>query len=314
MIDLRRLQTLRAVHQHGTVTAAAASLHLTPSAVSHHLRELARELRLTLIEPQGRRIRLTPAAHLVIEHGDAMLARWEEAEAALDAYRDGTAGLLRMCGFPTALSGLLAPAAVRLRDSRPDLTVELSTCETDTGYDMLASTETDLALIAPTDDAAPPDESRFDQRPILEEPLDLLVPPGHPLAGRDGVSLTDAADESWIVPRPGTCDHYQRVLANCNAAGFSLRISQYYAMEWSSISTLVSNGFGIALMPRLAETPEQHAAVRVPLTRGLVPTRRIVSCVRRGSREQPLIQRGLRAVAAVLDARPDLRLSSPSGA
>lgn len=307
MIDLRRLQALRAVHQHGTVTAAAAALHLTPSAVSHHLRELARELKLTLVEPHGRRIRLTPAAYLLIEHGDALLARWEEAEAALDAYRDGTGGLLRMCAFPTALSGLLAPAAVRLRDTHPDLTVELSTCETVTGYDLLAATDADLALLSPADDAPPPDESRFDQRPFLEEPLDLLVPPGHPLAAPDGISLADAAEEPWIVPRPGSCDHYERVLVSCNAAGFPLRISQFYAMEWSSISTLVSNGFGIALLPRLAEVPAQHAAVRVPITRGHVPTRRIVSCVRQGSRGHPLVQRGLGALTEALAARPDLR-------
>src|SRR4051812_17259538 len=59
MIDLRRLHMLRVVHQQGTVTAAAEVLHLTPSAVSHHMRELSRELKVPLLEPQGRRVKLT---------------------------------------------------------------------------------------------------------------------------------------------------------------------------------------------------------------------------------------------------------------
>lgn len=306
MIDLRRLQALRAVHQHGTVTAAAASLHLTPSAVSHHLRELARELKLTLVEPQGRRIRLTPAARLLVEHGDALLARWEEAEAALESYREGDTGLLRMCGFPTAVASLLTPAAVALRTSCPGLTVQLTECETVTGFDLLLSTDADIAVVAPTEEAPPPGDARFEQSSLLEEPLDLLVAHDHPLAVRGDVRLEDAAREPWILPRPGSCDHYQRVIVHCAAAGYTPRIAQY-AMEWSTISRLVGHGFGVSLMPRLAELPPQHAAVRVPVTGPPVPTRRILTCVRQGSRDHPLVQRGLRALAAVLDSRPELR-------
>lgn len=150
MIDLRRLHMLRLVHQYGTVTSAADALHLTPSAVSHQLRELARELKVPLLEPQGRKVRLTPAAHLLVEHADGLLAKWEETLADLESHRAGAAGPLRMCGFTTAVGGLVAPAAGALLRDDPDLAVEIRECDTDVAMGLLAAGETDIAVIEPT--------------------------------------------------------------------------------------------------------------------------------------------------------------------
>lgn len=299
MIDLRRLQVLRAVHRHGTVTAAAAALHLTPSAVSHQLRELGRELKLTLIEPQGRGIRLTPVALVVIEHSDALLARWEEAQVALQAYRNGVGGRLRIAGFPTAMSGLIAPACALLNAEHPELSVQVTEVEAGVGFDQLLSHDADLLLISPSEGGPDPCDPRFDQQPLMSEPLDLLVAVGHPLAQQDGVGLSDAAAETWVLPAPGACDHQQRVMVHCAVAGFTPRVG-HHAIEWSAISALVAHGLGISMIPRLAELPRDHAVVRVPLTDGSIPMRQILTCVRRGSRGHPLIQHGLEALEKVV--------------
>lgn len=302
MIDLRRLQVLRAVHQHGTVTAAAAALHLTPSAVSHQLRELGRELKLTLIEPQGRGIRLTPAALVVIEHSDALLARWEEAQVAFESYRNGAGGLLRIAGFSTAVSGLIAPACALLKSEHPELSVRVTECEVPDAFDRLLSHDADLVLISPTGSGPDPGDPRFDQQPLMREPLDLLVPAGHPLERQDVVRLSDAAADTWVLPAPGTCDHHQRVMVHCAVAGFTPRIG-HHAIEWTAISALVAHGLGISMIPRMAEVPRDHAVVRVPLTEDPVPTRQVLSCVRRGSRDHPLIQHALGALRKIVDAK-----------
>lgn len=301
MIDLRRLHMLRLVHQYGTVTSAAEAMHLTPSAVSHHLRELARELKVPLLEPQGRKVRLTPAAHLLIEHADGLLARWEATLADLESHRAGAAGPLRMCGFTTAVGGLVAPAAGALMRADPDLTVEVRECDTDMAVGLLAAGETDIAVIEPTPDAPPPGDPRFDREPLLAEALDLIVPAGHPLALRAGVRLEDAADEAWISVQPDACVHHQQVMAYCAAAGFTPRIG-HHATTWSVIWALVANGLGVSLVPRLADGPSDQPVVRVPLTGDGVPKRHVLTCVRRGSRGSPLIARGLRALR---DAVPD---------
>ncbi|AGP52879.1 hypothetical protein M271_06265 [Streptomyces rapamycinicus NRRL 5491] len=287
---------LRVVRQQGTVTAAAEALHLTPSAVSHHMRELARELRVPLLEPHGRGVRLTPAGRLLIEHADALLARWEEAQAELESYRAGMTGPLRIAGFTTAISGLIAPAAGRLRRSHPDLLVQVRECDTEESMDLLVAGEVDLAVVEPIEGGPPPDDARFEQTPLLEEPHIMLVPADHRLAGAVSVRLEDAAAEDWIVADPGTCDHAQRVRMLCAAAGFSPRIV-HAATHWSAVWSLVGNGLGVSLIPRLAEGPAGQEVARVPVAGENMPTRRILTCVRRGSLRNPLIDLGMGALA-----------------
>ena len=232
---------LRVVQQQGTVTAAAEALHLTPSAVSHHMRELARELKLPLLEPQGRGIRLTAAGRLLVDHADALLARWEQAQAELESYRAGTTGPLRIAGFNTAIGGIIAPAAGKLRRSHPELQVQVRECDTAQSMDLLVTGEADLAVVEPIDGGPPLDDPRFEQTPLLEEPHILLMPTDHPRAGAASVRLADMAAEDWIVADPGTCDHAQRVRAICAAAGFSPRIV-HAATNWQAIWSLVGNG------------------------------------------------------------------------
>ena len=96
MIDLRRLHVLRAVAHYGTVTAAARALHFTPSAASQQVRQLARDLGVDLLEPQGRGVRLTPAAESLLAHADAIQARWDQAELDLRADHGAPSGVLRV--------------------------------------------------------------------------------------------------------------------------------------------------------------------------------------------------------------------------
>lgn len=137
MIDLRRLHVLRAVAHYGTVTAAARALHFTPSAASQQIRQLARDLGVDLLEPQGRGIRLTPAAESLLAHADAIQARWDQAELDLRADHSEPAGPLRVSGFPVAVSVLLAPMAVRLRERHPRLTVGIQEAGVTESFDLL---------------------------------------------------------------------------------------------------------------------------------------------------------------------------------
>jgi DNA-binding transcriptional LysR family regulator len=300
-IDLRRLHVLRLVHRYGTVTAAAEALRLTPSAVSHQIRQLARETGTPLLEPDGRRVRLTQAGHTLVAHADLLHAGWERARADLAAQGAGTTGVLRLCGFPTAVAGLLAPAAQRLSDTAPRLSVEITEVEVAEGFDLVLAGDVDIAIVVPTPDGPPLDDAKYDQQPLLEDPLDLLVPAAHPLADRTGVTLNDAAEQPWIVPAPGI-DFHSLVLAACAAAGFTPKIT-HHVKDGVAISALVSRGLGLAIVPRLAPLPAHHGVVRIPLPGKPPPTRQLLTCTRRGSQDHPAIARGL---AALRDVSRDL--------
>ncbi|MDJ1131049.1 LysR family transcriptional regulator [Streptomyces iconiensis] len=293
MID-SRLQTLRVLHQYGTVTATAEALHLTPSTVSQQLRQLAAHVDLELLEPVGRRVRLTPAALALLRHADALHARWEEATADLAAHREGAAGRLRITAIATALAALAVPAAARLRDQWPGLDVELSENPVEDRYGLVLTGEADIAVVLPTPDSPPADDPRFTRRSLLEEPQDLLVPRTHPFAARTGVPLAEAAHETWIRsgdPR----DQYQLLLSACAAAGFTPRVC-HAAVDWTAVAALVAHGFGLSLVPRLAPVPSSLPLVRVPLQGRPSPVRRVVACVRRGAEEQPAVAHGLTAL------------------
>ncbi|MGH3359412.1 MAG: LysR family transcriptional regulator [Nocardioidaceae bacterium] len=293
MID-HRLHVLRVLAAHGTVTAAAAALNYTPSAVSHQLRGLARDLGVTLLEQDGRGVRLTPSARILIERSDELYSRWEEIRGELAEADEEHVGPLTLCGFSTAAAALLPTVAARVREAHPLCTVRIVEADPEDCFDLLLTHAADVAVVVATASLPPSVDPRFDQRPLLDDPLDLLVPADHRLAGRASVRLSEAADEPWILDRPGR-PHHRLVLTACASAGFTPAVA-HEAVEWDTGAALVGAGLGVALIPRLARIPSGYRIIRVPLRGDPTPARHILTGVRRGSRRQPAIATALGAL------------------
>jgi len=305
MID-HRLRVLRVVADRGTITAAAADLGYTPSAVSSQLRTLAKDLGVTLLETDGRRVRLTAAAWSLVSRSGALFAHWEEVRAEVQLASDRGSGHLWLAGFSTAASALLPKVAAATAAAFPTSWVKITEADPLVCFEMLLAEQVDLAVVVATEPLPPTDDARFEQEPLLRDRLDLLVPPHHPLAGRSSVSLRDAAREPWIMDRPGK-PHHQLALRACAAAGFTPR-QVHEVVEWDTAAALVSAGFGVALAPRLARMPEHAHVVRVPLRGDATPVRHVRTSIRRGTSRQPEIAfalKQLRSVAAALDSPPD---------
>jgi DNA-binding transcriptional LysR family regulator len=291
MID-RRLRVLAAIARHGTVTAAAEVFRMTPSSASHQMKALARELGVTLLEPEGRGVRLTAAARTLLVHGEILTAHWERARAELAAHRGGdVSGTLRFCGFSTAAAAVVPEVIGRLRGMHPALRLHLRECEPARAFDLLAAGDTDIVVVVATSSIPPVSDSAFDQRTLFDEPLDVLVGPDHPLVGREDVALSDLAADPWICSNPGRAYH-QLVTLACSSAGFAPDIA-HYADEWDTGAALVSRGFGVALVPRLADLPARHDTRRLRISAPPVPIRRVLAGVRAGAQYQPTIAIGL---------------------
>src|SRR5689334_8490189 len=125
MID-RRLLVLRVLAEHGTVTATADALNYTPSAVSAQLRSLATQLGFELLEPEGRRVRLTPAARLLVERSSDLSRMWEEIRAEIaELDVEHQHSVLRLCGFSTPMVAILPDLVTRLQTRWPNLMVQV---------------------------------------------------------------------------------------------------------------------------------------------------------------------------------------------
>src|SRR5690349_13444825 len=129
MLHLGRLQALREVAARGTIAAAADALHLTPSAVSQQLAALEREVGEPLVEPDGRSVRLTAVARVLVRRADEIFAQVESLRSELAEHAGGERADLRIGSFATAITHLVAPAAARLRASHPGIRLEVSEAE-----------------------------------------------------------------------------------------------------------------------------------------------------------------------------------------
>jgi len=295
MID-RRLLVLRMVAECGTVTGAAQALHYAPSAVSQQLRTLGKELGADLVVQDGRRIRLTPAARVLLEHADELFSTWEEIRGLVASASTEGIGTLRLCGFSTAAAALLPSVAASVHASHPRSQVRIIEADPEECFELLLADDADVAVVVATASLPPTTDPRFEQTYLLEDPLDLLVPEGHRLAQEQSVRLGDLVSESWIMDRPGR-PYHQLLQTACAAAGFSPAVA-HIAREWDTGAALVAAGLGIALTPRLAHLPAGYPIVRVPLRGDPTPPRHILTGIRRGSGQQPLIAHALATLEA----------------
>ena len=299
MID-RRLHVLRTVAECGTVTGAAEQLHYTPSAVSQQLRTLAKDLDVELVVQDGRRLRLTAAARTLLAHTDELFATWERVRAEVAASAGDRGGELRLCGFSTAAAALLPPVVAHVTALRPDCRVQIIEADPEECFDLLLADHADVAVVVSTPGLPSGADPRFEQRFLVEDPLDLLVPDSHPLAARPSVALAELVHEPWIMDRPGR-PYHQLLQTACASAGFTPVVA-HQAAEWDTGAALVAAGLGIALIPRLAHLPMGYPVTRIPLGGSPTPTRHLLTGIRRGSADHPVVALALEALDAIVAA------------
>jgi DNA-binding transcriptional LysR family regulator len=270
MLDPRRLRVLREVARRGSFSAAAEALAFTQSAVSQQVAALERETGTRLIERGARPVRLTDAGRALMAHAEAVLAHLDEAEQELGELAGLRRGRLRLAGFPTAVETLVPWAVARFHRRHPDVAL---TVVDDHGQGLiprLARWELDLALIY-EHAALPEPDVELERTHLLDDPFDLAVPGGHPLAARPSVALEELADETWIGGAPGSA--YGAIARHCcRAAGFEPRFA-FGSDNYNAVQAFVAVGLGIALLPHLALLFTRPGLRRVRLS--APPTRRI---------------------------------------
>lgn len=285
-MNLDRLRALDAVACHGSVNAAAAALHLTTSAVSQQLSKLERDVGETLVERQGRGIRLTDAARALADHAGVILAQVEAAEADLAARRGEVRGHVTLAAFASAARGIVPGALQRLGERYPDLAVELRELEMDASIQLTERSDVDVAVVNDWDTEPLALPESLDRASVVDDVFDVVLPADHPLAGQESVDLADLAEQPWIGwTKDSIC--YQWLVRTMRAKGIEPIIS-HTAEEHPTQMALVAAGLGAAVLPRIGRTASVDGVAVVGLRPRL--SRHVYVVWRRAAAGRPAIR------------------------
>jgi DNA-binding transcriptional LysR family regulator len=300
MLDVHRLRLLRELSRQGTIAATARACSLTPSAVSQQLAVLEREAGAPLYFRDGRRLVLTEAAQVLVEHTEHVLAELERARADVAALTSTVRGVLRLAAFPTAARALAAESIARCRALHPDLRVRLSEQETVDALDALRGGRIDVALVYEYSLLPAVREPAVETEPLLTEPLLLALPPGLAKDLPDGpLELASLADQPWVAASKD--DAMYTILARASAAAGFAPVPDFTSSDYTVIFALVAAGLGVSIVPRLAlESMSAEIELREVADLGL--TRTVSVAVRAGSRRTPQIAAIVDALHEVADA------------
>jgi DNA-binding transcriptional LysR family regulator len=299
MIDVRQLRTLRAVADHGTVSAAAVALHLTPSAVSQQLTVLGKTTGCELLERRGRGVVLTDAARVLVSHADVVFAQLERAATEMRAVSGTTPITVRIGGFPTSIVGLVAPAISVLSREHPEWEFEISDTENEESLPRVIDGTLDVAVVMAAPNRPLLGDPRLRVEPLVEDPYFVAMPAGHRFAGAADVALTDLVDDSWILAKEGMSCH-DHVSAICADAGFQPK-GRHRCTDFTAALALIVAGFGVTLLPMLGFPPRLPEGVVLVPIRDAHPRRFLLLVTRHGA-DYPEVVAALRASAAAFRA------------
>ena len=265
-MELRHLQALVAISDHGTFSAAADHLGTVQSNVSSHVARLERELSAPLIDRSN--------GHFTQE-GEAVLARARRILSELDALvsdvaacKDEVTGTVKV-GMIGTTARWLAPQLMELAaDRHPNLALMIAEGITTGLESQLADGQLDLAVLN-----FPVHGKDLLSKLLFEEDLVLVVPADHPLAALDRqLVLDDLAELKLILPLPGTALR-DELDAAMKPSGIELSASaQIDGLRL--IATLTFEGYGPAILPATAIPTYMRTRFRAITVNGL-PRRRV---------------------------------------
>lgn len=243
MLERSHLTIVRAIHECGSVTAAAERLCLTQSALSHSMKKLEQQLGTALWQREGRGLRLTQAGRYLLSVAQRVLPQLEQAQAQLQQFAQGVLGNLRIgMECHPCYQWLLKVVAPYLA-AWPGVDVDVKQKFQFGGLTALQDYEIDVLV---TPDPIPQPGLVFE--PVFDYEQVLVVPTGHPLAALEHVEPEHVAREVLITyPVPtDRLDVYTRFLL---PAGRLPR--QHKTIETTDIMLqMVASGRGVAALPR----------------------------------------------------------------
>jgi molybdate transport repressor ModE-like protein len=242
-MDIRQIQTLIAIADHGSFSAAARALYTVQSNVSAHISRLERELGATLIDRSSGR--LTDEGVLVAERGRRVVREIGDIATDLAALHDVVAGETRLGVIGTTGRWLMPQFLTRLREIHPDVRPVISEGGTSSLTPRLVSGHLDAAIVH-----LPVDEPEIQVEPLFAEDLVLLVHTRHPWSSERELPITALGDHPILLP-PASATLRRIINKAADAHGVTLH-TQAEIDGVRLLASLAFEGFGAAIVPATA--------------------------------------------------------------
>lgn len=259
MADLRELRAFAAVAEELSFTRAAERLNLTQQTVSETVRGLERELGVELLERTTREVRVTAAGEALLADGREAIAR---ADAAFDAARavgGGRAGTLRVGVTPAVGPGDRDDLVRALRAEYPELSVSLRELRPGELRRSLRAHEVDVAV----NRASGGDDGDIESVELRPSRIDVFVPAGHPLAGRESAALADFDGERLLTPSASGTPYTDLLVRRFAEGGATVTPVEAKVTGGSVQLTELDRVTAIAAMPFGTPVPPGVAVIRV---------------------------------------------------
>ncbi|MFI9509610.1 LysR family transcriptional regulator [Nocardia sp. NPDC052566] len=258
MFDSRHVRVFDEVVRTGSFAAAARNLGYTQPAISQQMKALERSVGTPLFVRVGRGLRLTEAGEVLARHAAGILGTIAAAQRQMTAITQLKSGRIRVCAFPSASATLIPPAVASIKIRHPGIRIELLDAEPPDSVEALRRGDCDITL-AFTYGASGEQLEADDLYKIslLDDPLMVLLPRGHPQARRRSVELAQLAEERWIAGCLRCRSHF---IESCASAGFEPHID-FTTDDNLAVQSLVAAGTGIAVMPSMVQLFFRHPQV-----------------------------------------------------
>ncbi|HEU5116315.1 MAG TPA: LysR family transcriptional regulator [Isosphaeraceae bacterium] len=279
------MRILRELAHRGTVSSVADALSYSSSAISQQLAVLEKEIGAPLLVPDGRRVRLTPQAEILVQHTSRILEHLESTEAQIAASMGSVVGTVRLATIQTVALVGISEVLNALSTTFPGLSVRLTQAEPEIALPGLLARQFDLVCDDRFADFPSERVSDIDLEPLTEDPMRVAFrEPPEGLTAMEA-RLEDFAQHPWVMEMPGSpCREW--AVAACRRAGFEPQI-EHQTSDTFVQAELVARGHAVAFLPDLlwfGRRPTFHLRWMEPSH-----TRTIMTTCRAGSEEHPSI-------------------------
>jgi LysR family hydrogen peroxide-inducible transcriptional activator len=244
-MDVRQLNALVAVADHGTFSAAARALHTVQSNVSTHIARLERELGVTLFDRAGGT--LTEEGRAVVDRARRIQSEMEALVADVAAVNHEVAGTVRSGIIGTTARWLVPDLLEAMAATYPKVRPVLVDATTTSLVPQVVAGPLDMAVVA-----LPVDDAELTSELLFEEDLMVIAPIGHPLAAHDRVSLRELSQYELLLEPPSTSF---RDDLDAQAATIGVQLQAQAEVDGIRLlATLAFEGYGPAVLPASAHS------------------------------------------------------------